>query len=84
MQIWTLTCEDDNILKISIQAKADKETFFTQQDVGLELPNIYKNWMTVYEQGDFLVNQYINNIGPVRLKDNKVLQVVLMKRLTSN
>ena len=76
-QVWTLDFEDQNTLKIKIEIETDKPIPLTRMDVRLELKNKYKNWITAYEEGDFLVNQCVNNIIPIRLKDNKVSQVML-------
>jgi hypothetical protein len=76
-QTWTLFCKDGDALEISIGMEVNEPVCLTHQCVRLELQDKYKNWITVYEQGDFLVRQYINNIAPIRLKDNKVPAVVL-------
>lgn len=76
-QIWTLTCATENTLKIGIEIEVNKPMFFTHRDVRLELQDKYKNWESAYEQGSFLTTQYINNVCPIRLKDNKVSNIVL-------
>jgi hypothetical protein len=55
----------------------NKPIILTNKDLRLELTDEYKNWITAYEQGNFLVDQYINNIAPIRLKDNKLSKVLL-------
>lgn len=77
-QTWTLVCKDENSLEIKIEVEVNKSIFFTHQKVELELQDKYKNWITVDERGDFLVTHYIDDLGPVRLKDNRVSQVVLV------
>ncbi|MBL7196819.1 MAG: ABC transporter ATP-binding protein [Candidatus Omnitrophica bacterium] len=76
-QIWTLFYEDNNTLKVRIEAEIRKPIFFTHQYLRLELQDRYKNWITAYEQGDFLVDQYIDNIGAMKYRDKKVSKILL-------
>ena len=76
-QVWTLTCDAENTLKIGVEIKVNKTIFFTHRDVKLELQNKYKKWESAYEKGSLLNEQYINDIVPVRLKDNKISKVLL-------
>jgi len=77
LQIWHLSCKEDNTLEIKIKTHCNKQIFLTTQSVIIELQDNYKRWLTAYECGNFLVNQYINNLGPIRLKDSKVSKVLL-------
>ncbi|MFC1709625.1 ABC transporter ATP-binding protein [Candidatus Omnitrophota bacterium] len=77
LQIWTLICENAETIRIKIEFEVKKPVSVDNWHLILELKDGYKNWQTPYEQGDFLINHYSNNIGPIRLKDNKVHQVLL-------
>jgi len=83
-QIWTFSCSQNNILEIEVDIKANKPLFFNNYDVGLEVQDEYENWLTVSEQGKILVKQYIDNIGPIRLKDNRISQVLLLSKNKSD
>jgi len=76
-QVWTLACTHKDTLEIKIEIEGNKPISLTKLDVRLEVTDKYKNWITAYEEGNFLVNQCVNNIFPIRLKDNKVSQVML-------
>ena len=76
-QIWTLTCKEEDTLGIKIEIEAKGPVLLTNQDVILQVTDKYKDWRTAYEEGNFLSGQYVNNIVPIRLKDNKVSQVAL-------
>jgi len=76
-QVWALTCEEESILLINIGIEVNSPMPLTNQEVRLELQDKYENWSTRNEQGNFSVSQYINDIGPIRLKDNKVSGIFL-------
>ncbi len=78
LQIWTLLLKDENTLEIKTAVEVNKPVFLAHQFVRLELQNKYKDWLTACEKGDFSANQYINGICPIRLKDNKASEVVLI------
>ena len=75
--IWDLGCEDNGRLKITVTLLVSKPFSITDRDLRLELRNLYKDWQTAYEKGDLLIKQYFNNVGPVRLKDNKISRIEL-------
>lgn len=75
-QIWNLICKKDT-LEIKIELDIKEPISFTNYDVRLELLNKFRDWLTPYEQGNFLINQYINNIAPIRLKESKISKFVL-------
>lgn len=82
-QIWKLAFKDEDTLRIKVEIEVNKPVLLTNQDIILELKDEYKYWLTAYEKGDFLVNQYINDDGPIRLKENKASKVIL-KSETNN
>ncbi|MFH1245223.1 MAG: hypothetical protein V1662_01935, partial [Candidatus Omnitrophota bacterium] len=49
----------------------------TGQYVRLELQDGYSNWSTKNEQKGTLTAQYIDGFAPIRIKDNKVPEVIL-------
>lgn len=76
-QTWTLNFKKQNCLEIRIGIEANKQLLISNQSVKLELQDEYKNWATAYESGDFSGTQQMNDIIPVRFKNNKVSEVVL-------
>ena len=77
LQIWELACEKDDSLKIKIEVDVQKSISFANQDMKIEFSDVFKSWATAYEQGNFDINGYINNIGPIKLKDNKISKIIL-------
>ena len=77
IQIWDLKCNGDNTVEIKLEFKVNKKTFLIDEGLRLELIDEYKRWLTTHEGGGFLISRYIDNIGPVRLKDNKISGVIL-------
>jgi hypothetical protein len=75
--IWELNLLPDNMLEIKVSMTTNNPVLLNNQDFRLEIKGVYKNWATSFEEGNFTVNQYINNIAPVRLKDSKVSEIVL-------
>jgi hypothetical protein len=75
-QIFTLTCKGETI-EIAVELQLSSPIILTNYDVKFEFDNEYKNWATLYESGDFFVDQYIKNICPIRLKENKASKVIL-------
>jgi len=75
--IWSLECCPDSILNIDIELKSDENVILANQEVNLELCAEYEKWRTFAEGGSFFIDRYINEIGPIRLKDNKVSAIVL-------
>jgi len=76
-QIWHLSFVDNSTLKINIELEVKKPFSSICQDVKVELINAYERWFTAYEKGDFPIVQFIENITPVRLRNNKVSKLVL-------
>ncbi|MBL7069186.1 MAG: ABC transporter ATP-binding protein [Candidatus Omnitrophica bacterium] len=73
---WHLSCSRD-ILDIKVDMKLDKPISIINLDTRLGLQNVYKDWKSAGEEGGLSVNRYINDIGPIRLKDNRVSQIIL-------
>lgn len=76
-QIWKMIFKDENTLTIKIEMELNKPTLMANFEAKLELQDQYQHWLTAYEQGDFLVKSYVNNIAPIRLRYNKVSKVIL-------
>ncbi len=75
--IWDLSCEDNGRLKITVTLLISKPFSITGRELRLELRNLYKDWQTAYEKGGLLIKQYLNSVGPIRLKDNKISRIEL-------
>jgi hypothetical protein len=83
LQKWRLAFEGNNKLGINIDIENNKQISFSDPSLVLEINNRYKCWETANEHGKFLVKQYIDCLGPVRLKDNKVSKIVLKSKSNS-
>ena len=77
LQTLVFTYKKENNLDICIDIELSKPLTIVNKDIILECSAAYNKWLTKYEQGDFSVNQYINDIVPIRLKDNKLSQIIL-------
>ncbi|MCK5494392.1 MAG: hypothetical protein KAJ14_14875, partial [Candidatus Omnitrophica bacterium] len=77
LHVWELMCEEGNSLTIKVEVEVKEPINFVNQDVKIELNDIFKSWATAYERGNFDVNDYINDLGPIKLKDNKISKIVL-------
>ena len=77
IQTWDLRCSNDNTLEIKVEFEVNRRTFLIDEGIRLELVDGYKKWMTPNEEGNFLVSRYIDNVGPIRLKENKISGVIL-------
>jgi ABC-type polysaccharide/polyol phosphate transport system ATPase subunit len=77
-QIWRLILEEDSILYIEIKIKSAKPVTFITKNVILGLNGEYNSYRTFCEKGIFLGSCYINGISPVRLKDNKISEIILI------
>ncbi len=76
-QIWHLSCHDEDSLSVKISNKPLQDIMFINQDIKVELNDIFQNWSTRYEEGDFNITDYIGDTGPVRLGNNKISQILL-------
>jgi hypothetical protein len=72
-----MACESGNRLDIDIHAVCPKKASISCPSFTLDVLNGYKDWVTARECGKLSVGHYVNNIGPVRLKDNKVTFIFL-------
>jgi ABC-type polysaccharide/polyol phosphate transport system ATPase subunit len=77
LQVLTLFYRDENTLEIKVEIEVNKPISLDSWIVGLWLQDKYETWLTTYEGGDFSVNQYINNIAPVRLKESRISKIIL-------
>ncbi len=77
-QVFTLICQEKNVLGVKVEIVVNKPMHLIEHHVKLELRDKYRYWLTAYEQGNFLFERYIDDIGPIRLKDSKVSKVLLM------
>ena len=84
LQTWTFVCQKNTLL-ISVKVKHSKpELIPTQFMLSLCLPSRYKGWESAYEHGNFSNEQYIGDIAPVRLKDNKITEILLKPNSREN
>ncbi|MDD5236068.1 MAG: ABC transporter ATP-binding protein [Candidatus Omnitrophica bacterium] len=83
LEIWSLSCKQDT-LQIKVELEITKPISLVQKFISLELIDEYANWNTAYESGEFLVNQYVNDMGPVRLKDDRVSEVAVKPKNNCN
>ncbi|MFH1519735.1 MAG: ABC transporter ATP-binding protein [Candidatus Omnitrophota bacterium] len=74
-QVWILVCQK-NALMIKIRTKFNKPILISNQLMFLHLCSRYEKWESTYEHGNFLNEQYIGDIAPVRLKDNKITEIL--------
>ncbi|NQT28235.1 MAG: hypothetical protein HQ570_01400, partial [Candidatus Omnitrophica bacterium] len=79
-QIWDIQCIDENRLRIKLEIESNGQVSFTDEGMRLELKDYYQRWMTPEEEGDFLAIRYIDNVAPIRLKDNRIPGVILISR----
>ena len=75
-QIWTLICKEDTIM-VKIKVKFNKPISISNQLTLLQVHDGYKKWESVYEHGNLSNERFINDIAPVRLKDNKISKILL-------
>ncbi len=77
LQVWNLTCQEDNSLTIKIEIESKEKISFANQDIKIEVSDIFDSWETAHEKGDFNISDYTGNISPVALKNNKISQILL-------
>ncbi|MCK4859874.1 MAG: ABC transporter ATP-binding protein, partial [Candidatus Omnitrophica bacterium] len=78
-QIWTLICKEDTLM-VKIEVKFNKPISVSNQLTLLQVHDGYKKWESVYEHGNLLNERFINDIVPVRLKDNKISKILLKSK----
>lgn len=76
-QVYRFKRRDSHTIGVTIDLEVSNPVYIANYDVRLELLDKYNQWLTSYEEGNFGVNQYINNIGPIRLKNSKAGEVIL-------
>ena len=81
---WELTLDEDDLLEIKILARTTKECSPVYRDLRLEVSDEYKSWKTAYEEGGFSLKNYIQDLAPIRLKNNKVAGLILEAQAKSN
>jgi len=79
-QYLRFALSSDSNLIFTIDNEHKDQLYFAGQHVALKLTSEYESWQTAYESGNFEVKQYLNNIGPIRMRDNKVSQIKLISR----
>ena len=77
LQIWHLACEEDNSLSVKIEVEAKRRISFVNQDIKIEVNDIFDSWATAHEKGNFDKSCYIGNMSPIALRDNKISQILL-------
>ena len=81
---WVLVLDTDDLLKIKIVARTAQECSLIYRDLGLDVSDKYNSWKTAYEEGGFSLKNYIHGLAPIRLKNNKVSNLVLARQSRSN
>lgn len=76
-QVLTLTLTQEDHLAVKCEINNKEPLRLDNRAFRLELKDRYQYWSTADERGDFSLNQYVQEISPVRLKKNKVPQVIL-------
>lgn len=77
---WCFHWQDDYSFGVNIDLEVKQNIFLVDAGVKLELIDGYERWETSEEEGSFFVRRYINDVGPIRLKNNRVSGVVLSSR----
>ena len=77
LQIWNMAFQNDNTLKLSIDIENSKQVAFNDPSLAMEISSEYDKWFTANEHGKLLVKQYIDYMGPIRLKDSKISEITL-------
>jgi len=75
--VWHLRCSN-GILYVESDMKLGNPLSIINIDTRLTLQGAYENWKSAGEEGSLSVNRYINDIGPIRLKDNRISQMVFI------
>ncbi|MEI6832328.1 MAG: hypothetical protein WCK61_06455, partial [Candidatus Omnitrophota bacterium] len=83
-QIWHFVFSEKNVLNLKIKIQADKAFVLRHQSIILELEDIFDGWQTANERGDFSSLTYVNDLAPVRLKDNKLSETILTSSRLNN
>lgn len=76
-QTWRFIFSRKNVLAFEVDGAAEKPLAVSNQDMRLELADIYQTWLTPFEEGSLAIRQGFEDAYPVRWKNNKVSQVVL-------
>ncbi|MFA5369531.1 MAG: hypothetical protein WC300_02275, partial [Candidatus Omnitrophota bacterium] len=77
-QRWNMVCAAGNRLDIDIDILREGKDPIICPSLTLNILSGYMDWRTADECGKLSVKHYINNIGPIRLKDNKATGIALM------
>lgn len=82
VQIWDIQCIGENTLRIKLEIESNRQISFIDEGLRLELKDCYQRWMASEEKGNLLTDRYINNLAPIRLKDNRIPGIILISRDT--
>ncbi len=82
-QVWTFSFPKEGHLKIDIVLNTGTAIFLTNQRAGIEIDPKFSSWATPQEEGNFIKAGYVSGIAPVRLKDSKVSEVLLLSQKDS-
>jgi ABC-type polysaccharide/polyol phosphate transport system ATPase subunit len=77
---WTISANEHNELNFKIEMQIRDGLVITNQDLILELSDLFEGWQSDSEEGIFVVNQYVNDIAPIRLKDCKTNRIILKSK----
>jgi len=76
-QIWDFSFVEEDALEIVMTIEATGELSLKECSFRLEVKDVYEQWMTGCEQGDFRSQIQKQDTSVIRLKENKVPKVVL-------
>ena len=77
-QVWTLNCQENNILEINIDLEINKTPLsLVNQAVVLSVIENYTKWKTLYEEGTLSTKEFVGDADSIRLKHNKVSKILL-------
>ncbi|MCF7907305.1 MAG: ABC transporter ATP-binding protein [Candidatus Omnitrophica bacterium] len=77
LQIFSLSFKRKGILRVKVEMEISEQIHLSDHHLKLELQDDYNNWDTGYEQGNFFIDRYVDEIGPIRLKDNRISNILL-------
>ena len=78
LEIWEFSVTPAGSIGIRVDIESAEETAFDNFDVRLQLSTDYEKWATTFEKGNLAALHFIDKIAPVRLKESKVSQMMII------
>ncbi|MDD5513125.1 MAG: hypothetical protein PHD09_05105, partial [Candidatus Omnitrophica bacterium] len=78
LEIWEFSVTPAGSIGVRVDIESAEETAFDNFDVRLQLSIDYEEWATTFEKGNLATLHFIDNIAPVRLKESKVSQMMII------